>query len=491
MYFLGIDVGTSGSRAVLVDRDGSLKASATEAHEPFASPKTGWAEQHPDDWWRASASAIRKAMAESGINAGEIAGVGFSGQMHGAVLLDGSDQPVGPALIWCDQRTASECAELTEKIGAERLIELVANPALPNFTLPKLIWTRANLPDQWARVRSVMLPKDYVRLKLSGVKATDVADGAGTLMLDVANRKWSDEMLDLAGIDRSILPELFESPEITGAVTAEAAAETGLAEGTPVVGGAGDNAAGALGMGIVSPGDVSVTIGTSGVVFAVTDTPTIDPEGRIHTLCHAIPETWHVTGVTQAAGLSFQWFRNNLAADESYDDLTSEAAAVAPGAEGLLWTPYLMGERTPHVDPDARASLIGLTARHTRAHIVRAILEGVAFSLRDCIEVFRSRGIPIGRIRLGGGGARSPLWRQIQADIYGSPVEIIEADEGAAFGAALLAGVGAGGWASVTEACEASIRVAETVAPDEERIGILNERYKEFRKVYGAAKRVG
>lgn len=488
MYFLGIDVGTSGSRAVLIDRDGKLIASATEAHEPFASPKAGWAEQDPDDWWRASASAIRKAISESGADAREIGAVGFSGQMHGAVLLDEADRPVGPALIWCDQRTAGECAELTGEVGAERLIELVANPALPNFTLPKLLWTRANLPDAWARVRSVMLPKDYVRLKLSGIKATDVADGAGTLMLDVANRRWSSEILELAGVDPAILPELFESPEITGRLTAEGAEATGLAPGTPVVGGAGDNAAGAIGMGIVSPGDVSVTIGTSGVVFAVTDSPTIDPGGRIHTLCHAIPDTWHVTGVTQAAGLSFQWFRNNLAAGESYDDLTAEASAVPPGAEGLIWTPYLMGERTPHMDPEARASLVGLTARHTRAHIVRAILEGVAFSLRDCMEVFRSRGIPIGRIRLGGGGARSPLWRRIQADVYGSPVEIIEADEGAAFGAAILAGVGAGGWDSVPEACEAAIRVAETVDPNEQGKEVMEDRYREFTKVYGAVK---
>ena len=486
MYFLGIDIGTSGSRSVIVDENGRLLASETMAHEPFASPRTGWAEQDPDDWWRAASASISAAIGSSGVAAEDIAAVGFSGQMHGAVLLDESDKPVGPAIIWCDQRTAPQCAELTEKVGARRLIELVSNPALPNFTLPKLLWTRENLPDQWARVRAVMLPKDYVRLKLSGEKATDVADGSGTLMLDVGKRAWSKEILEITGIDPAILPRLYESPEITGTVSAAAAEETGLAKGTPLVGGAGDNAAGALGMGIVRPGDVSVTIGTSGVVFAVTDAPTIDPAGRIHTLCHAIPETWHVTGVTQSAGLSFQWFRNNFAAGESYDELTAAASSVAPGAEGLLWTPYLMGERTPHMDPKARASLIGLTARHTKAHVVRAILEGVAFSLRDCIEVFRGRDIPIGRIRLGGGGARSELWRKIQADIYGGQVEILEADEGAAFGAAILAGVGAGGWESVPEACEASIRVAETVDPDPAASKVLEERYTVFRQIYGA-----
>jgi xylulokinase len=488
MYFLGIDIGTSGSRAVLVDEDGNLRASSTEPHEPFESPKTGWAQQDPDDWWRAAASAVKSAIQESGASAGDIKAVGLSGQMHGAVLLGEDDSPLGPAIIWCDQRTSKQCAELTDRIGARRLIELVSNPALPNFTLPKLLWTRENQPDVWEKVRSVMLPKDYVRLRLAGVKATDVADGSGTLMLDVANRRWSNEILELAGIDRSLLPELFESQEITGTVTAEGASATGLVEGTPVVAGAGDNAAGAIGMGIVSPGHVSVTIGTSGVVFAVTGEPAIDPAGRIHTLCHAIPKTWHVTGVTQAAGLSFQWFRNNFAQHESYDELTAAAVLIEPGAEGLLWTPYLMGERTPHMDPNARASLIGLTARHTKAHVVRAILEGVAFSLRDSIEIFRGRGIPIGRVRLGGGGARSPLWRQIQADVYGSRVELIEADEGAAFGAALLGGVGVGAWSSVAEACESSIRVAERVDPDPAASSAMDERYTVYRQVYGAVR---
>ncbi|HUF04598.1 MAG TPA: xylulokinase [Aridibacter sp.] len=491
MYFLGIDVGTTGSRSVLIEGSGKLSGAATRPHAPFESPRAGWAEQHPDDWWRASRDSIRDVIASSGVDPRDIGAIGFSGQMHGAVLLDGNDEPIGPAIIWCDQRTKKECEDLTEKVGSARLIELVSNPALPNFTLPKLLWTKNNRPEDWKRVRSVMLPKDYVRMKLSGVKATDMADGSGTLMLDVVNRKWSEEILELAGIDPGLLPELFESQEVTGSVTSAAASETGLIPETPVIGGAGDNAAGAIGMGIVRLADLSVTIGTSGVVFAVTGSPTVDPDGRIHTLCHAIPETWHVTGVTQAAGLSLQWFRNNFAPGETYDQLTAAAAAVPPGAEGLLWTPYLMGERTPHTDPGARASLTGLTVRHTKAHVARAIMEGVAFSLRDCIEVFRSLGIPVGRIRLGGGGAGSDLWRQIQADIYGRPVEIIEADEGAAFGAAILAGVGAGNWSTVADACESAIRIAKTIEPDAASKEALDLRYKEFRKIYGAVKVVG
>ncbi|REJ75948.1 MAG: xylulokinase [Acidobacteria bacterium] len=490
MYFLGIDVGTSGSRAVIVDGSGSVSGTAAEGHEPFRSPRGGWAEQDPDDWWRASSLAIQRAIKDAGVDPDAIGSVSFSGQMHGAVLLGGDGRPLAPSIIWCDNRAVEECRELTENVGAKRLIQLVSNPALPNFTLPKLLWARKHWPEVWEGVRTVTLPKDYVRTRLSGDRSLDLADGSGTLMLDVVQRSWSQEILEDAEIERSLLPDLVESPEITGEVSRSASRETGLRQGTPVVAGAGDNAAAAIGMGIVRPGDVSVTVGTSGVVFAATEAPKTDPLGRIHTLCHAIPKTWQVTGVTQAAGLSFQWFRDTLASGRSYGDLTAEASMIPPGAEGLLWAPYLMGERTPHIDPNARASLIGLSTRHTRGHIVRAILEGVAFSLRDCIEIFREVGIPIERIRLGGGGARSALWRQIQADIYGHQVEIVEADEGAAFGAAILAGVGAGHWSSVPEACERSIRVAEQIDPDKENSSLLGERYEQFRKIYGALKEV-
>ncbi len=489
MKFLGIDIGTGGSRAVLIDENGRIRASETVDHIPFASPDTGWAEQEPDDWWRASSEAIRQVLENA--DADEIAAVGLSGQMHGAVLLDKNDKVLRPSLIWCDQRTQKQCDELTEKVGKERLIELVSNPALTNFTLPKLLWVRENEPDVWERVKSVLLPKDYIRFCLTGEKATDVADGSGTLLLDVANRCWSTELLSLVGLDASLLPKLFESQEISGAVTPEGGRQTGLRPGTPVVAGAGDNAAGAIGMGLTEEGSVGVTIGTSGVVFAVTDSPKIDLKGRIHTLCHAVPGRWHVTGVTQAAGLSFRWFRDNFAAEEEgFDELVEKAGHIPAGADGILWTPYLMGERTPHIDPDARATLTGLAAKHTKAHIVRAILEGVAFSLRDSLEIYKSLGIPLQSIRLGGGGAKSELWRQIQADIYGQAVEILEAEEGAAFGAALLAGVGTGGWSSLDEACQATIRIKQKIEPNPSDAKVLNRRYESYRKVYTAFKNI-
>jgi xylulokinase len=490
MKFLGIDVGTGGSRAVLIDTDGSVIASTTVEHAPFASPEIGWAEQDPRDWWRASAAAIRALLADENVDSGDIAAVGLSGQMHGAVFLNESDEVLRPSIIWCDQRTEKQCRELTTKIGAENLIRLVSNPALTNFTLTKMLWLRDNEPEIWNQVRTVLLPKDYVRFRLTGDKATEVSDASGTLMLDVENRKWSSEILAAVGIGENLLPELYESAEITGTISAKAAEETGLKARTPVVGGAGDNAAGAIGMGIVRPGAVSVTIGTSGVVFAVTNSPSVDLRGRIHTFCHAAPNRWHNTGVTQAAGLSFRWFRDNFASNASYDELVAEAAKITSGADGLLWTPYLMGERTPHIDPHVRATLTGLTASHTKAHIVRAILEGVAFSLRDSIEIYKELNIPIENIRLGGGGARSSLWRQIQADVYGQTVEIVEAEEGAAYGVALLAGIGAGAWKTIDEACDKAIRVADRIEPNDESFAILNHQYKAFQMVYSSLRSI-
>jgi len=468
-------------------------SSATEEHQPFASPQIGWAEQHPEDWWRAASIAVRKAIASANLSAEEIACVGFSGQMHGAVMLDEQGSVVRPALIWCDVRTEKQCRDLTAKIGQERLIQLTCNPALANFTLTKLLWVRENEPQNWKRVRSLMLPKDYVRFRLTGERATDMADASGTLLLDVAHRRWSREMLQAAEIDERLLPSLHESPAVCGKISSNGAAETGLRVGTPVVAGAGDQAAGATGMGIVSAGAVSATIGTSGVVFAATDRPALDPHGRVHTFCHAIPGRWHVMGVTQAAGLSLRWFRDTFAtnssgARESYDQLTAEAAKIPAGSDGLLWTPYLMGERTPHLDSNARGALVGLTASHTRAHVVRAILEGVAFSLRDTFTLFREMNVPVTSIRLGGGGARSPLWRQIQADVYGHAVEIVEAEEGAAYGAALLAGVGAGLWPTVEAACAATVRVATRVNPQPAAVAILNASYSAFRRIYPATK---
>jgi xylulokinase len=506
MSYLGIDVGTGGTRALVIDGQGNVVASASAEHQHFASPKPGWAEQDPRDWWQACGAAVRKALATSAVRAEDIACVGFSGQMHGAVLLDASDEVVRPALIWCDQRSEAQSSELEKLFGRDALIRLTCNPPLTNFTLTKFLWVRENEPQAWARVAHVMLPKDYVRFRLTGERAIDMADASGTLLLDVANRRWSKEVLAKTGIDPKLLPALFESPEVCGKVSATGAEATGLRAGTPVVAGAGDQAAGAVGMGIARVGAVSATIGTSGVVFASTDRPAMDPAGRLHTFCHAIPGRWHVMGVTQAAGLSLRWYRDNFGAAspgvqkpaaqgkdgrDPYDVFAEEAAAAPAGSEGALWAPYLMGERTPHLDPNARAALVGLTASHTRAHVIRAILEGVAFSLKDTFTIFGEMKIPVTSIRLGGGGARSPLWRQIQADVYGREVEIVAAEEGAAYGAAILAGTGAGGWSSVEQACDAMVRVAKRIAPNQKDSSTMQNAYGSYRKVYPALREIG
>jgi xylulokinase len=493
--FLGIDVGTGGTRALIMDKHGRVVASGTEEHAPFASPQLGWAEQNPDDWWRACGLAVRRALDSSGARGDEIACIGFSGQMHGAVLLDAHDEVVRPALIWCDQRTAQQVEELSDLFGVDRLIQLTCNPPLTNFTLTKLLWVRENEPRNWERVAHVMLPKDYVRFRLTGERAIDMADASGTLLLDVARRQWSAEVLSRSGIDRQLLPGLWESPEVCGRVSARGAEATSLRVGTAVVAGAGDQAAGAVGMGIVRPGTVSATIGTSGVVFAATDVPALDSKGRIHTFCHAIPGRWHVMGVTQAAGLSLRWFREGFGTAinngrDPYERLCEEAAAAPPGSDGVFWTPYLMGERTPHRDPNARAALVGLSATHTRAHVIRAILEGVAFSLRDTFTIFGEMNVPVNRIRLGGGGARSALWRQIQADVYGHAVEVPRAEEGAAYGAAILAGVGAGNWRSVDEACDAVVQTAHKIEPEPKSSAVLNEAYRTYRRIYPALQQI-
>lgn len=484
MKFLGIDIGTGGSRAVVIDENGEVIASAMALHEDFVSPEIGWAEQDPEDWWRACKETIAGIL--QSVNAEEITAVGFSGQMHGSVFLDSSDHVIRPALLWCDQRTQRQCSRINETIGKERLIELVCNPSITGFTLPKLLWLRENELHNWARVSAVLLPKDYIRLRLSGDKASDVADSSGTLFFDVQNRKWSREMLAAFEIDERLLPKVYESIEDTGSVSAIGASETGLKAGTLIVAGAGDNAAGAIGMGIVENGKVSATIGTSGVIFAVSDAPRLDLQGRIHTLCHAIPNRWHNTGITLSAGLSFKWFRENFGNGKSYDELVRDAEKVPSGSDGAIWVPYLMGERTPHLDANARAAFVGITASHTRAHFTRAVLEGVAFSLRDSIEIFKASGVEVASIRLSGGGAKSPLWRQIQADVYGKPVELIEADEGAAFGAAILAGVGAGAWGTVEEACLKTIRVADIIEPNADSQEMLERNYNAYRMLYTA-----
>jgi xylulokinase len=483
-------------------------ASASAEHANFASPKPGWAEQDPRDWWRACGDAVRRAVQSSNVRFEDIECVGFSGQMHGAVLLDSADEVVRPAIIWCDQRSEAQSNELLEMFGRDTIIRLTCNPPLTNFTLTKLLWVRENEPSNWKRVAHVMLPKDYVRFRLTGERAIDMADASGTLMLDVANRCWSKEIVNKTNIPEKMLPALYESPQICGHVSGDGAAATGLNAGTPVVAGAGDQAAGAVGMGIARAGAVSATIGTSGVVFAATDRPALDPHGRLHTFCHAIPGRWHVMGVTQAAGLSLRWFRDQfgvrphaqcgstqhsqagLQEKDPYDILADEAAGVPAGSEGAFWVPYLMGERTPHLDPNARAAMVGLTASHTRAHVIRAVMEGVAFSLKDTFTIFEEMKIPVTSIRLGGGGARSPLWRQIQADVYGHEVEIVAAEEGAAYGAAILGGVGAGGWKSVDEACERVVKVAKRIEPNPAASKTMQAAYQTYRKIYPALSQI-
>jgi xylulokinase len=496
--YLGIDVGTGGTRALVIDNAGKIVASGSKEHRAFDSPQPGWAEQDPEDWWRACGSAVRKALDGSALGAAEIACVGFSGQMHGAVLLDSGDDVVRSAIIWCDQRSEAQCSELEELFGRDALIRLTCNPPLTNFTLTKLLWVRENEPEKWARVAHLMLPKDYVRFRLTGERAIDVADASGTLLLDVTNRRWSMEVLSKAGIDPKLLPALSESPQVCGKISAAGADATGLRIGTPVVAGAGDQAAGAVGMGIARAGAVSATIGTSGVVFAATDRPALDPQGRLHTFCHAIPGRWHVMGVTQAAGLSLRWFRDRFglpsdpqanAGRDPYDVLADEASSAPAGSEGAFWLPYLMGERTPHLDPNARAALVGLTASHTRGHVIRAVMEGVACSLKDTFTIFGEMNIPVTSIRLGGGGARSPLWRQIQADVYGHEVEIVAAEEGAAYGAAILAGTGGGAWESVDEACDSVVRVASRIHPSPADSKTMQNAYRTYRKLYPALHR--
>ena len=482
-----------------MDESGKVIASGSEEHEPFLSPKPGWAEQDPRGWWRACGLAVKKALQSSNLRAEDIACVGFSGQMHGAVLLDSKDEVVRGAIIWCDQRSEAQSLELEKLFGRDNLIRLTCNPPLTNFTLTKLLWVRENEPQNWARVAHVMLPKDYVRFRLTGERAIDMADASGTLLLDVTNRRWSTEVLSKSGIDQRLLPALFESPQVCGKISAPGAEATGLRVGTPVVAGAGDQAAGAVGMGIARAGAVSATIGTSGVVFAATDRPALDPQGRLHTFCHAIPGRWHVMGVTQSAGLSLRWFRDRFGVlsgmpgnvgRDPYDILADEAAKAPAGAEGAFWAPYLMGERTPHLDPNARAALVGLTASHTRGHIIRAVMEGVAYSLKDSFTIFEEMKIPVTSIRLGGGGARSPLWRQIQADVYAHEVEIVAAEEGAAYGAAILAGVGAGAWNSVDEACDKVVRVATRIAQHPSDSKTMQQGYRTYRKIYPALRQV-
>jgi len=492
-YLLGIDIGTSGTKVIAIDESGKLAASASAEYE-LLTPRPLWAEQRAEDWWAAVCACCQKITAK--IPASEIKGIGLSGQMHGLVMLDKAGEVLRPAILWCDQRTQSQCDTITATVGKELLVAETSNPVLTGFTAPKIIWARENEPAIYDRAVMHLLPKDYIRYKLTGEFATEVSDASGTSLLNVPERRWSTVVLDKLGIPLEYLPKVYESYEISGQVSESAAKLTGLAIGTPVAGGGGDQAAGAVGNGIVESGIISVASGTSGVVFAFADSPAVDPQLRVHTFCHAVPGKWHVMGVMLSAGGSLRWYRDTLAQPEKvvagllgtdpYELITREAATIAPGSEGLLFMPYLTGERTPHPDPLARGAFVGLTVRHTRAHMARSVLEGVAYGLRDSLEIMRSMGVSTVNVRASGGGARSAVWRQIQADVFRAPLSTMTVDEGPALGVALLAGVGIGLYASVEEACSAVVKVASGATVNEGAAGVYDEYYNVYTQLYPA-----
>ncbi|MBP0973093.1 MAG: xylulokinase [Oscillospiraceae bacterium] len=494
-YVIGIDLGTSGTKTVLFDETGQVIASHTIEY-PLYQPQNGYAEQEPADWREAAFDTVRAVMDKSGIAPADVKAIGLSGQMHGLVMLDAENRVLRRSIIWCDQRTAAECAEITEKVGADRLMAITANPALTGFTASKILWVRNHEPDIYAKCRHILLPKDYVRFCLTGEYATEVSDASGMQLLDIPGRCWSDEVLEKLGIDKAMLAKVYESPEITGELTREAAERCGLIPGIPVVGGAGDNAAAAVGTGVVRDGKAFTTIGTSGVVFAHTSDITIDPKGRVHTFCCAVPGAWHIMGVTQGAGLSLKWFRDNFCASEKETAalmgvdpyyLMDKAVQESPiGANRLLYLPYLMGERTPHLNPDARGVFFGLSAMHTKRDMLRAVMEGVTYSLRDCVEVCREMGVNVSDMMACGGGGTSPVWRQMLADLYGGPVGTVASKEGPALGVAILAMVGAGIYPSVPEACDAVIRQGTVQEPIAENIPAYETYYRLYTKLYPA-----
>ena len=496
-YLIGVDLGTSGTKTVLFDESGTPVASQTIEY-PLYQPQNGWAEQDPHDWWNAAAGSMKAVIAKSGVNPKDIKGIGISGQMHGLVMLDKAGNVLRKSIIWCDQRTAKECEEITGRVGANRLIEITANPALTGFTASKILWVRNNEPEIYAKCAHILLPKDYVRYMLTGEFATEVSDASGMQLLDVPGRCWSDEVLSKLGIDKALLAKVYESPEVTGTVTAQAAELCGVAAGTPVVGGAGDNAAAAVGTGTVEDGIAFTTIGTSGVVFAHTSKVSIDPKGRVHTFCCAVPGAWHVMGVTQAAGLSLKWFRDNFCSPEMataagmgkdpYYLMDKQAERIPIGADRLLYLPYLMGERTPHLDPDCRGVFFGLSAMHTRQHLLRAVMEGVVYSQRDSVEVLRGVGVKINDMLACGGGGSSPLWRQMLADVYNCPVKTVVSKEGPALGVAILAGVGTGVYKNVVEGCHAVIRTNPPQNPVPENSAKYEKYYQMYTQLYPALK---
>jgi xylulokinase len=488
MSFLGIDVSTTATKALLISANGEVLATAA-AEYSFETPRPLWSEQHPDLWWNGTQKSIHAVLQKSGVSTDEIGGIGLTGQMHGLVLLDDAGEILRPAILWNDQRTQAQCDEIHRRIGREKFIQITGNVALTGFTAPKILWVKENEPEIYAKASHVLLPKDFVRYKLTGDLAMDKADGSGTVLLGLKERDWSGEVLSALGIPRSWMPPLYEGPQITGHLTLAAAEATGLKAGTPVMAGGGDQAAQAVGVGAVKPGIIGLTVGTSGVVFATTSSALIEPEGRLHAFCHAIPGMWHFMGVMLSAAGSLQWYRDTLAPGISFNDLQKEAETVPAGSEGLQFLPYLSGERTPHPDPLARGAFIGLTLRHGRGHMTRAVLEGVAFGLKDIFTLIQNAGLgAILQVRASGGGTKGTLWRQILASVLEAELVTVNTSEGAAYGAAILAGVGAGVWMNVTDACEKIIKVTGITTPDESQAVVYRKMYSLYRELYPALK---
>ncbi len=491
-YFLGIDSSTTGVKALLIDRTGHVACAAT-TEIPLSTPKPLWSEQDPADWWNGAINSIRQVLQETNLPKGgtDVAAIGLTGQMHGLTLLDEKGEVLRPAILWNDQRTGAECDDIRAALGKGNLIKITGNDALTGFTAPKILWVRKHEPGVYAKIKHVLLPKDYVRYKLTGDFAVDKADGAGMLLFDLAQRDWSAEVLQKLEIPAGWLPQTYEGPEVTGHISVEAAQATGLKAGTPVVGGGGDQAAQAVGVGVVQSGIIALTLGTSGVVFASTNEPFIEPEGRLHAFCHSVPGRWHLMGVMLSAAGSLRWYRDTLAPGVDFDSLLAPANDISPGSEGLLFLPYLTGERTPHPDPLARGAFVGLTVRHTQSHFSRAVLEGVAFGLRDSFELMKSAGLAeIRQVRVSGGGAKSPLWRQILADVLNAELVTVNTTEGAAYGAALLAGVGVGAWPDVDAACQASIKVTGSTQPQPDVVAKYEQYYVQYRQLYPALRQI-
>jgi xylulokinase len=483
-YFLGIDTSTTSSKSLVIDEEGKVVAVASSPHT-LQTPHQLWSEQDPREWWEAVSASIRSVLETAGLRGEQIAAVGLTGQMHGLVLLDEAGNVLRPAILWNDQRTQSQCDEIHQVIGREKFIQITGNVALTGFTAPKILWVKENEPGIYAGAKQVLLPKDYIRYKLTGEYAMDKADGAGTVLFDLKARDWSEEVLAALEIPPTWMPKTCEGPEFTGYVTEEAAAFTGLKAGTPVAAGGGDQAAQAVGVGAVEPGIVGLTVGTSGVVFATTPSALIEPEGRLHAFCHAVPGMWHFMGVMLSAAGSLQWYRDALAPDVSFDDLLKEAESAPAGSEGLQFLPYLTGERTPYPDPLARGAFIGLTIRHSRAHMTRAVLEGVAFGLKDSFTLIQNAGLgAITQVRASGGGTKGALWRQILASVLNAELVTVNTTEGAAYGAALLAGVGAGAWSDVPSACKASVKITGSTLPDPSQLDVYERSYALFRELY-------